>query len=206
MLERILLGLGGIEIVLGGLMTAYPLWLPQSVGLIMVAIGVITVVAAVLGFIPRMRRFFSAEPSQGIGGKGGDATAKGDRVTAIAGPGGPAGTHGRGGDGGSASVEGDDSLAGGGGGGAAGQIGVWYPPARSGYEVAMRKLGLPVDPDLARYGRGGVGGSPAGRWDEKMAVCRATALGIPQGTPRARPTRHSSRAGRPPQPSLGSAG
>jgi hypothetical protein len=33
--------------------------------------------------------------------------------------------------------------------------GVWLPPARSGYEVHQRALGLPVDPYLAQFGRGG---------------------------------------------------
>jgi hypothetical protein len=47
MLASWLLLLGGIEIVLGGLMTAYPTLLPQWAGLVIVGIGVLTIVAAV---------------------------------------------------------------------------------------------------------------------------------------------------------------
>jgi hypothetical protein len=54
-------------------------------------------------------------------------------------------------------------------GGAGGHVagpGVWLPPARSGYEVHQRALGLPVDPYLAQFGRGG---AMAG-YNEKLAV------------------------------------
>jgi hypothetical protein len=33
--------------------------------------------------------------------------------------------------------------------------GIWRPPAKSGYEVHQRALGLPVDPFMRQFGRGG---------------------------------------------------
>lgn len=89
----------------------------------------------------------------GNGGKGGNASVGGNG-TAIGGPGGAAGKHGKGGDGGSAEVR-HDGLAAGGAGGAAGDDGIWRAPAKSGYEIAQRQLGLPVDPTMRKYGRGG---------------------------------------------------
>lgn len=92
----------------------------------------------------------------GTGGKGGDAKVGGSGI-AIGGPGGPAGKYGVGGTGGGGEVHGD-GLAAGGAGGAAGDDGVWRSPAKSGYEIAQRALGLPVDPYLRQFGRGGAGG------------------------------------------------
>ena len=90
---------------------------------------------------------------QGSGGKGGNAKVGGSG-SAFGGPGGQAGKYGIGGAGGSAEVHGD-GLAAGGAGGAAGDDGIWRAPAKSGYEVAQRKLGLTVDPFLREFGRGG---------------------------------------------------
>jgi hypothetical protein len=90
---------------------------------------------------------------EGSGGKGGDAKVGGSGI-ALGGPGGQAGKHGIGGAGGSAEVHGD-GLAAGGAGGAAGEDGIWRAPAKSGYEIAQRKLGLPVDPYMRQFGRGG---------------------------------------------------
>lgn len=91
----------------------------------------------------------------GQGGDGGHAKVAGDGL-AVGGPGGRVtgrATEGRGGDGGGGGI--GDVGAGGGGGHVAGP-GVWLPPARSGYEVHQRALGLPVDPHLAQFGRGAV--------------------------------------------------
>ncbi len=90
----------------------------------------------------------------GGGGRGGDAKVGGNGI-AIGGRGGAGGPGGRGGDGGCGEVSGD-GYAGGGDGGSAGGVGVWHPPARSGYVNLMRAQGLPVEPHLKRFGRGGV--------------------------------------------------
>lgn len=95
----------------------------------------------------------AAEPSGGQGGRGGDAKVLGSGV-AIGGPGGQAGKSGRGGDGGNAEVHGDGHAAGG-AGGSVNDEGVWRPPAKSGYEVHQKALGLPVDPNLRQFGLGG---------------------------------------------------
>jgi hypothetical protein len=95
----------------------------------------------------------SQQSAVGVGGEGGNALVVGSGI-AIGGPGGPAGKFGVGGAGGSAIVHGD-GLAAGGAGGAAGDEGVWRAPAKSGYEIAQRKLGLPVDPFMRQFGRGG---------------------------------------------------
>lgn len=92
-------------------------------------------------------------PSGGQGGQGGSAKVLGSGV-AIGGPGGQAGRSGRGGDGGSAEIHGDGHAAGG-EGGSVNDEGVWRHPAKSGYEVHQRALGLPVDPNMKPYGRGG---------------------------------------------------
>ncbi len=89
----------------------------------------------------------------GNGGRGGDAKIGGNGI-AFGGPGGQAGKYGTGGTGGSAEVHGD-GLAVGGAGGAAGNDGIWRAPAKSGYEIAQRALGLPVDPFMRQFGRGG---------------------------------------------------
>lgn len=88
------------------------------------------------------------------GGRGGDATVIGSG-TAIGGPGGHGGTYGKGGDGMHAKIIGD-GLSAGGEGGSADSDNLWRPPARLGYEVAQEVLGLPVDPKLRKYGRGGM--------------------------------------------------
>jgi hypothetical protein len=103
---------------------------------------------------------------EGSGGKGGDAKVGGTGI-AIGGSGGQAGKYGLGGAGGSAEVHGD-GLAAGGAGGAAGEDGVWRPPAKSGYEIAQRKLELPVDPYLRQFGRGGAGAG----YEPKLAIIK----------------------------------
>lgn len=101
---------------------------------------------------------------EGSGGKGGEAKIGGSGI-AIGGPGGQAGSHGIGGAGGRAEVHGD-GIAAGGAGGAAGEDGIWRAPAKSGYEIAQRKMGLPVDPYLRQFGRGGAGAG----YESKLAV------------------------------------
>jgi hypothetical protein len=91
----------------------------------------------------------------GQGGRGGDAKVRGSGI-AIGGPGGHAGRHGIGGAGGGGELQGD-GIAAGGAGGSAGDEGVWRAPAKSGYEVYQRKMGLPVDPYMRQFGRGGAG-------------------------------------------------
>jgi hypothetical protein len=91
--------------------------------------------------------------SGGQGGRGGDARVVGSG-TAIGGPGGHGGGFGRGGDGGSPEMYGDGHAAGG-AGGSVNDEGIWRHPAKSGYEVHQRALGLPVDPRLRPFGRGG---------------------------------------------------
>jgi hypothetical protein len=101
----------------------------------------------------------------GRGGNGGSARVEGNGL-AIGGPGGRVSGDARGvrgGDGGGGG--GGDVVVGGGGGHVAGP-GERLPPARSGYEVHQRALGLPVDPYLAQFGRGG---AMAG-YVEKLAV------------------------------------
>jgi hypothetical protein len=94
-------------------------------------------------------------PPPGSGGPGGSPTVIGDRNIAIGGPGGPGGKSGFGGAGGGGSNVGSKMLVAGGAGGAAGDNRLWRHPAKSGYEVAQKTLGLPVDPMLRQYGRGG---------------------------------------------------
>jgi hypothetical protein len=94
-----------------------------------------------------------AQPQQGAGGTGGGAKVGGNGI-AIGGPGGPSGKYGTGGAGGAGEVAGD-GIATGGAGGASGDDGVWRAPAKSGYEIYQRKMGLPVDPNMRAYGRGG---------------------------------------------------
>lgn len=101
---------------------------------------------------------------EGLGGKGGDAKVGGDG-TAIGAPGGQGGKYGIGGTGGSAEVCGN-GLAAGGAGGAAGDDGIFRAPAKSGYEIAQRKLGRPVDPYMRQFGRGGAGAG----YEAKLAV------------------------------------
>lgn len=88
------------------------------------------------------------------GGRGGNASVGGSGI-AIGGPGGVGGSLGRGGDGGGAKVDGN-GIAVGGAGGHAADIGVWRPPAQSGYVVFERALGRTPDPNLAGFGKGGV--------------------------------------------------
>jgi len=89
----------------------------------------------------------------GQGGRGGGAKVGGSGI-AIGGPGGHGGKYGRGGEGGGGEVKGD-GFAAGGAGGSAGDEGVWRPPAKSGYEIFQRRMGLPVDPYMRQFGRGG---------------------------------------------------
>lgn len=58
-----------------------------------------------------------------------------------------------------------DGLAAAGEGGSTDTDTVWYPPARSGYEVAMEQLGKPIDPKMRRYGRGGMSGGYAEKYE-----------------------------------------
>jgi hypothetical protein len=102
----------------------------------------------------------------GKGGDGGSVHLDGNGL-AIGGPGGRVsgdarGLQGGNGGGGGGHVTGNGIVA---GGGMAGP-GVWLPPARSGYEVYTRSLGLPVDPYRAQIGRGGA--MPG--YDEKLAI------------------------------------
>jgi hypothetical protein len=99
------------------------------------------------------------------GGAGGSAHAPGG--IAIGGPGGHSGgLPGRGGDGGGGS--GGDINVGGGGGSVDGPD-IWFPPAPSGYEVLMRATGQKADPELKKYGRGGMSGGYA----EKFTLVEA---------------------------------
>ncbi len=102
----------------------------------------------------------------GRGGNGGSARVEGNGL-AIGGPGGRVSGDARGVRGGDGGGEGSvgDVVVGGEGGHVAGP-GVWLPPARSGYEIHQRALGLPVDPYLAQFGRGG---AMAG-YIEKLAI------------------------------------
>lgn len=88
------------------------------------------------------------------GGMGGNAKVMGNGV-AIGGSGGRGGKYGQGGKGGSAELTGD-GLAVGGEGGSVDSDNVWYAPARSGYEIAREQLGQPIDPQMRKYGRGGM--------------------------------------------------
>jgi hypothetical protein len=101
----------------------------------------------------RQHRMALVNEFHSSGGKGGNAEVVG-HGTAIGGPGGYGGKYGIGGDGGSAVVHGD-GLAAGGAGGAGGDNTIWRAPAKSGYEVTQRRLGLPVDSFIRQFGRGG---------------------------------------------------
>jgi hypothetical protein len=91
---------------------------------------------------------------QGSGGAGGSVSVGGNGV-AIGGPGGHAGKYGKGGAGGGGHHAGD-VVAAGGGGGSVDSDTHWYPPAPSGYEVHQLAMGLPVDPTMRQFGRGGM--------------------------------------------------
>jgi hypothetical protein len=88
------------------------------------------------------------------GGRGGNAKVEGSGI-AIGGPGGKGGKYGKAGDGGSAEVKGE-GLAAGGEGGSVDSNNLWYPPARSGYEIASEQFGRPIDPKMRQIGRGGM--------------------------------------------------
>jgi len=122
-------------------------------------------VIMLLSFLFMEQTMAQDDLSPGRGGNGGSARVEGG--LAIGGPGGRVSGDARGLRGGDGGGEGSvgDVVVGGGGGHVAG-AGVWLPPARSGYEVHQRALGLPVDPYLAQFGRGG---AMAG-YDEKLAV------------------------------------
>jgi hypothetical protein len=99
------------------------------------------------------------------GGNGGNAQVDGNGL-AIGGAGGRIAGNAKGvRGGGGGRVTGDGTVVGGGDGNVAGP-GVWLPPTRSGYEVHQRALGLPVDPYLAQFGRGGA--MPG--YNEKLAI------------------------------------
>jgi len=102
-------------------------------------------------------------PVEGSGGAGGSAKVGGNGI-AIGGPGGHAGKYGRGGAGGSAEVSGD-GIAAGGGGGSVDTDTLWRPPPPTGYEVYQEHAGLPIDPKLRKYGRGGMSPGYAARYD-----------------------------------------
>ena len=117
---------------------------------------------------------------EGQGGKGGDAKVGGSGI-AIGAPGGQGGKYGIGGAGGSAEVHGD-GLAAGGAGGAAGDDGIWRAPAKSGYEIAQRRLGLPVDPYMRQFGRG----AAVPGYEPKLAIIeqlRASYFAVHSKTP-----------------------
>lgn len=120
--------------------------------------SVLLLLAGALQLQQAIWKSFASEPStapmtEGSGGKGGNAKVGGSG-TALGGSGGQAGKNGTGGAGGSAEVLRDGTAAGG-AGGAAGEDGIWRAPAKSGYELAQRRLGHPVDPSLRQFGRGG---------------------------------------------------
>ena len=93
-------------------------------------------------------------PSVVLQGQAGGGAKVGGDGAAFGGEGGHAGPHGKAGEGGSAEV-GGSGFAGGGPGGSVGEEDVWKPPAKSGYEVYCRQMGLPIDPSLRQFGRGG---------------------------------------------------
>ncbi|MGO9237111.1 MAG: hypothetical protein ACLP4V_24680 [Methylocella sp.] len=138
--------------------SSYPLWV--RIGFVCwLALSGVGVCVLVLVPRPPIKAI-----QEGQGGQGGDAKVDGNGL-AIGGTGGQAGKYGKGGDGGSAEVHGD-GIAAGGSGGAAGEDGVWRAPAKSGYEVFQRKMGLPVDPFMRQFGRGGAGAG----YEPKLAV------------------------------------
>ena len=154
--------LGSTLIGLAGAM-----WFSGTIGLYLVFTGIISLIIA-CAIQLKLIKLKSQDAKQktnaipeGHGGKGGNAEIKGNGI-AIGGPGGRAGKYGVGGDGGCAKIEGDGdgpifSIAVGGAGGSAGDYGIWRPPAKSGYEILQRQLGLPIDPFLRQFGRGGAG-------------------------------------------------
>ena len=101
----------------------------------------------------------------GRGGDGGSVRVE-ENGLAIGGPGGRVSGDARGVRGGEGGGGGVGAVVVGGEGGHVAGPGVWLPPARSGYEIHQRALGLPVDPYLAQFGRGG---AMAG-YNEKLAV------------------------------------
>jgi hypothetical protein len=142
--------------VMWGFETNYPMWARiLIVGFLgaSAAIGAVESGRYIMG--EQAHKDIPTPMPNGQGGKGGDAKVFGSGI-AIGGPGGRAGLYGRGGDGGGGEVHGD-GVAAGGAGGHAGQDGVWPPPAKSGYEVYQRTMGLSVDPFMRQFGRGGTG-------------------------------------------------
>src|SRR5712691_846837 len=132
-------------------------------------LGSYVVILGLLYKNPATTPLVSASPAQpvpigGQGGKGGDASVLGSGV-AIGGPGGVSGKGGIGGAGGSGEVHGDGHAAGG-AGGSVNDEGVWRPHAKSGYEVHQKALGLPVDPFIRQFGRGGA----AAGYEPKLQV------------------------------------
>ena len=127
-----------------------PSWLAAAISIVIAAISLAALYAAENWTANREDSLGSPTIS---GGRGGDATVFG-AGTAIGGRGGASGQLGSGGRGGDAVVRGS-GLAAGGEGGHGADVDVWRPPGRSGYESAMRALGMPVDPNLRPFGRGG---------------------------------------------------
>lgn len=131
-------------------------WLSTALDVLTARADALTALAAVLTLVGGAIAWLfrkPGKPANGTGGRGGNANVRGNGI-AIGGKGGMSGAFGHGGDGGSAKVHGA-GLAAGGEGGHACEAGVLRPPARSGYEVARRAQGLPIDPLLKQFGRGG---------------------------------------------------
>jgi hypothetical protein len=116
------------------------------------------------------KRLFGTTKAKQIsmgGGKGGNATVRGQNSVAVGGAGGRGGPYGKGGDGGDAHVEGDNVFAMGGEGGEAGQLDRGGRGGRSPFEIlGAPNLYLPDGSRLWNYGRGGDGAGPTSKSDE----------------------------------------
>lgn len=128
---------------------------------IMISIVLVAITGALLFLVwqnPTSRLPDTPKPlplNIGMGGTGGSPTVTGNNNIVIGGPGGPGGATGIGGSGGGGIHTGSNMSIAGGAGGAAGDSCVWRHPAKSGYEVHQKALGLPLDPSIRAYGRGG---------------------------------------------------
>ncbi|GMV62915.1 MAG: hypothetical protein AMXMBFR74_20830 [Parvibaculum sp.] len=156
-------------IVAGGLVMVWSLWpnrdvIPIGPAVLFIA-SIAGLVASVIWYfeLPSHRPQPTAVETQAPapiifaqGGKGGDAIASNGGV-AYAGPGGSVaiGGQGIGGKGGDATAEVANVESAGGAGGSVGSDKYWPHPAKSGYETMMLAKGLPVDPAMRPYGRGG---------------------------------------------------
>lgn len=160
----------GIAILIGSIMP--PHLAPSGAQMALYGIGVALIVGAFTWQLsarppqaPTLPDTAKAPANIAIsqGGAGGAATA-GPGGIAIGGPGGHSGgSPGRGGDGGGSGSTGD--LVVGGGGGSVDGPDIWYPPAPSGYEVLMRAQGQKPDPEMKRFGRGGMSPGYATRFE-----------------------------------------